>query len=94
MPDLRRNHCWLCKYRSIYGRSIVRQTVNQGHNIDLIYAHWVLLRVALTASDYSVPYILQNHSSDLAVFPKLGRFGGTVLARRILITRSVFLREC
>lgn len=56
------------------------------HDIDLVYAHWVMpqgftawqLRRAL-----GVPYVLQNHSSDLKVFSAFGGLG-RVLARSIV----------
>ncbi len=48
------------------------------HDIDLIYAHWIMpqgLVAHRLHQSMGVPYILQNHSSDLAVFAKLGRIG-------------------
>ncbi|MCY4333424.1 MAG: glycosyltransferase [Litoreibacter sp.] len=59
------------QYRA--AKSLIR-----AQKIDLIYAHWVMPQ-GLVAHRLNrvlgVPYILQNHSSDLAVFEKLGRVG-------------------
>ena len=53
---------------------------------DLIYAHWVMPQ-GLVAwrlhRAFGIPYVLQHHSSDLAVFRKLGGPGET-LARNVL----------
>lgn len=55
-------------------------------NIRFIYAHWVMPQglVAWAVSNFcGVPYALQNHSSDLAVFERAGPAGRS-LARRII----------
>lgn len=55
-------------------------------DIDLVYAHWVMpqgLVAHRLKRSTGTPYILQNHSSDLAVFSKFGR-PGRYLARAIL----------
>ena len=54
--------------------------------IDLIYAHWVMPQgvVAwLLKRKFGIPYVLQNHSSDLSVFAKLGAMG-RMLARSVM----------
>lgn len=54
--------------------------------IDMIYAHWVMPQgvVAwLLKKHFGIPYVLQNHSSDLAVFGKFGKRGRD-LARAII----------
>lgn len=54
--------------------------------IECVYAHWVMPQ-GITAwrlkRSLGIPYILQNHSSDLAVFEKLGSAGRN-LARTLL----------
>lgn len=53
---------------------------------DLVYAHWVMpqgLMAWRLRRAAGIPYVLQNHSSDLTVFDKLGA-GGRRLARAIL----------
>ena len=55
-------------------------------NIDLVYAHWVMpqgLVAWLLKRSTGTPYILQNHSSDLAVFERFGELGKK-LAREII----------
>lgn len=60
--------------------------------IDLVYAHWVmpqgLVAWRLKAAT-GVPYVLQNHSSDLSVFAKAGGVG-RALARRVLGEAAAF----
>ncbi|SIO22547.1 Glycosyltransferase involved in cell wall bisynthesis [Parasphingorhabdus marina DSM 22363] len=54
--------------------------------LDLIYAHWVMpqgLTAWLIRLCTGTPYIIQNHSSDLAVFSRLGG-PGRALARTII----------
>ena len=62
------------------------------HRIDLVYAHWVMPQGVVADQlkrATGVPYILQNHSSDLSVFTKLGK-PGRALARRILRRAEAF----
>jgi len=62
------------------------------HKIDLVYAHWVMPQGVVAEQlrrATNVPYILQNHSSDLSVFTKL-RGPGRALARRILSRAEAF----
>lgn len=52
----------------------------------VVYAHWVMpqgLIAWVLKRRLGIPYILQNHSSDLSVFARLGRLG-RLLARSIL----------
>lgn len=68
-------------------RALVREA-----SIDLIYAHWIMPQgiVAFAISRFmGVPYLLQNHSSDLSVFTK-ARAPGRGLARRILYGAEAF----
>lgn len=54
--------------------------------LNLIYAHWVMpqgLTAWLIKLCTGTPYIIQNHSSDLAVFSRLGA-PGRALARTII----------
>jgi glycosyltransferase involved in cell wall biosynthesis len=53
---------------------------------DLVYAHWVMPQGLVAwrlKRRFGIPYVLQNHSSDLSVFLKLGS-SGRWLARTIL----------
>lgn len=67
------------QYRAV--RKLVRRD-----RTDVIYAHWVMpqgLVAWQVKRKTGMPYILQNHSSDLAVFEKLGELGKK-LARQII----------
>lgn len=87
MPNLRRNP-WLAlqlppylaaQYRAARGQ--LRQRATQ-----LVYAHWVIPQGLVAWQLHratGVPYVLQNHSSDLAVFERLGGVG-RALARAAL----------
>jgi glycosyltransferase involved in cell wall biosynthesis len=79
LPNLRRHPVlWLqvlpflmAEYRAT--RRLVRRL-----RPDVIYAHWVMpqgLVAWMLGRALGVPYILQNHSSDLSVFFKAGRMG-------------------
>lgn len=62
---------FLAQYRA--AKRLIR-----AHDIDLVYAHWIMpqgLVAHQLCRSTGVPYVLQNHSSDLAVFGKLGRIG-------------------
>ncbi len=93
MPNLRRNPLLALQIPFyLWAQYRAAKRLIKDHNIDLIYAHWVMPQGVVAQRlnrSTGVPYILQNHSSDLAVFQKLGRFG-TLLARRILTNAQAF----
>lgn len=63
----------------------VRKLVKRDRT-DMLYAHWVMpqgLVAWQVKRKTGTPYILQNHSSDLTVFEKLGKLGKK-LARQII----------
>jgi glycosyltransferase involved in cell wall biosynthesis len=62
-------------------KSIIRQ-----EKIDLIYAHWVMPQGIVArrlSKTTNIPYVIQNHSSDLSVFAKFGSVG-IAAARAVL----------
>lgn len=68
-------------------RGIVRRL-----GVDCIYAHWVMPQGVVAwriKRSLGIPYILQNHSSDLAVFAKAGSIGEK-LARSVLLEAAHF----
>ena len=95
LPNLKRRP-WLAaqllpflwsEYRA--AARIVRQ-----QKIDLIYAHWVMpqgLVAFILNKRLGTPYVLQNHSSDLTVFDRLGRFGPGVAAAIIRGAKRLFV---
>lgn len=63
------------------------------HKIDLVYAHWVMPQglIAMWLNRTKrVPYVLQNHSSDLRVFGKLGHVGNGLARQVIRSARHLF----
>lgn len=55
-------------------------------SVNLVYAHWVMPQGLVAwrlKQTLGIPYVLQNHSSDLTVFEKLGETGRK-LARQII----------
>jgi glycosyltransferase involved in cell wall biosynthesis len=61
--------------------------------INLIYAHWAmpqaLVAMWLNRTE-GIPYVIQNHSSDLRVFGKFGRAGNAIARRVIRSARHLF----
>lgn len=87
LPNLSRNPLLYLQVPPFLASQYIaaRRTVRSS-SIDLVYAHWILPQGLIAwqlAKACGVPYILQNHSSDLAVFERLGRLGAK-LARAIL----------
>lgn len=87
LPNLRRNPLLylqvpiflICQY--LAAKKLSRQT-----GANLVYAHWIMpqgLIAWLLKKSTGIPYILQNHSSDLAVFESLVA-PGRLLAQAIL----------
>jgi hypothetical protein len=94
LPNLRRNPVLLgqvppflwAEYRA--ARRIVSE-----QKIDLIYAHWVMpqgLVAHWLSRRTGVRYVLHNHSSDLAVFSRLGGTGLGIARRVIEGSRVMF----
>ncbi|MEM6549922.1 MAG: glycosyltransferase [Pseudomonadota bacterium] len=76
----------------LWAQYAAARAIARDAEIDLVYAHWVMPQglVAFALRRFAgVPYVLQNHSSDLAVFAKFGR-PGRALARLILRRCSAF----
>ena len=87
LPNLRRNPLRAFQIRLfLWAQYRAGKRVLKSRQIDLVYAHWVMPQgiVAHRLNKITgVPYVLQNHSSDLAVFSKLGGVGRAI-ARKIL----------
>ena len=87
LPNLKRRP-WLAAQvlPFIIAQFAAARTLVSEREIDLVYAHWVMPQ-GLVAwwlhRKVGVPYVLQNHSSDLRVFGKLGGVGNA-LARAIV----------
>lgn len=87
LPNLRRNPMlYLQVPPFLVSQYLAAKRTVRSSNIDLVYAHWVLPQGLIAwqlARACGVPYILQNHSSDLTVFERLGSLGRNV-ARAVL----------
>ena len=87
LPNLRRNPLVAAQIPPfLLAEFAAARRLVRDNRIDLVYAHWVMpqgliARWLLRAAN--VPYVVQNHSSDLAVFSKAGRFGRAA-ARAVL----------
>lgn len=93
MPNIRRNPALalqilpflLGEYRA--AKHLVHRTC-----VDLVYAHWVMPQGPVAwrlKRRFGTPYVLQNHSSDLSAFLKLGS-AGKALARTVLREAALF----
>ncbi len=87
LPNLRRNpFLWAQVPPFMLAEYLAARRLARRIDADCIYAHWIMpqglvawrLKRAL-----GIPYVLQNHSSDLAVFDKAGE-AGRKLARMVL----------
>ncbi|OBV11141.1 glycosyltransferase [Erythrobacter dokdonensis] len=84
LPNLRRNPFLLGQlplFLAAQARAALRLSREGG--FDCIYAHWVMpqgLVARWLSQRTGIPYVLQTHSSDLAVFAKLGVAGRAMAA--------------
>jgi glycosyltransferase involved in cell wall biosynthesis len=87
LPNLKRNPLLLAQVPPFLlaeffaARRLVRE-----RNIDLVYAHWVMPQglVAWQLHRFTgTPFVIQNHSSDVDVFARLGR-PGRALAKKVI----------
>ena len=93
LPNVRRNPLLALQILPfLLAQAHSARKIVRSKGIDLIYAHWVMPQglVALWLKKrLGVPYILQTHSSDLAIFNKASKPGRS-LARSILRESSHF----
>ncbi|MEE4289789.1 MAG: glycosyltransferase [Erythrobacter sp.] len=84
LPNLRRNPLLFGQvplFLAAQARAALR--LCREREFDCIYAHWVMpqgLVARWVGKRTGIPYVLQTHSSDLAVFSKLGRVGERIAA--------------
>lgn len=87
LPNVRRNPALALLIPSfLWSQYRAANKLVKQDNVDLIYAHWVMPQGLVAwrlKRATGIPYILQNHSSDLAVFEKFGE-PGKKLARQII----------
>lgn len=87
LPNLRRNPGLAFQIPPfIWSQYRAAKAVVKRGKVDVIYAHWVMPQGIIAwrlKRATGTPYILQNHSSDVAVFEKLGE-PGKRLARLVI----------
>jgi glycosyltransferase involved in cell wall biosynthesis len=87
LPNIKRNPLILGQLPLfLWSEYATARRVVATRGIDLVYAHWVMPQGMVAnwiRKTTGVPYVVQNHSSDLAVFDKLGAAGRAV-ARSVL----------
>ncbi|MBH5323027.1 glycosyltransferase [Aurantiacibacter sediminis] len=87
LPNIRRNPFLLTQIAPFMAAGYrAASRIVRERNIDFIYAHWVMPQGLIAHRlhrKFDIPYVLQNHSSDLAVFDKLGG-AGRRMARAII----------
>jgi glycosyltransferase involved in cell wall biosynthesis len=87
LPNIKRNPLILGQLPFfLWSEYATARRIVKARNIDLVYAHWVMPQGVVARwirKTTGVPYFVQNHSSDLAVFGKLGAVGRSV-ARSVL----------
>ena len=87
LPNIRRNPALALQVPFfLWNQYLAARKLVKRERTDLIYAHWVMPQGLVAwhvKRKTGTPYILQNHSSDLAVFGKLGE-PGKKLARQII----------
>ena len=86
-PNIKRNPLLLIQVPSFLIAAVLATLkFTEEYAINLIYAHWVMpqgLVAYWTKKINKIPYVLQNHSSDIRIFDKIG-FLGRCLARKII----------
>ena len=87
MPNVKRNPLLALQIPPfVWAEYHVAKRLVREQGFDLIYAHWVMpqgLVAHWLLRATGVPYVIQNHSSDLSVFARFGAPGKSV-ARKII----------
>ena len=87
LPNLRRNPLlWAQVPPFVLAEYFAARRLARRIGPDCTYAHWIMPQGLVAwrlKRDLGIPYVLQNHSSDLAVFDKAGGVGRK-LARMLL----------
>lgn len=87
LPNIRRNPALgLLLPQFILAQLRAANRIAKRESVNLVYAHWVMPQGFVAwrlKRKLGIPYVLQNHSSDLSVFEKL-KEPGRKLARQII----------
>jgi len=98
LPNVKRNPLLIAQIPAfLWAEYTAAKRLIREQGIDLIYAHWVMpqglvARYLLKAT--GVPYAIQNHSSDLRVFAKLGEPGKSMARAIVRDARTMFCVNC
>lgn len=90
LPNIRRSPLLVLQLPFLLLSAICYLLFNKNvQNIDLLYAHWVVPNGLVAWIVNKIPYVVQNHSSDLRILVKIPLIGKP-LARAIIRNASVF----
>lgn len=94
LPNLKRRP-WLATQilPFVCAEYFAAKRIVRDEHIDLVYAHWVMPQGFVARwlnRTTGVPYIVQNHSSDLSVFHRAGSVGRAVARKIVRDARRMF----
>ena len=94
LPNVKRNPLLIAQIPFfLWAEYTAAKRLIREKGIDFIYAHWVMpqgLVARWLSKATGVPYAIQNHSSDLKVFAKLGGPGKSMARAIIRDARTMF----
>ncbi len=94
LPNLKRNPLLSLQVLPfLWAEYVAAKRIIREEGIDLVYAHWVMPQGVVArrlSRTTKVPYVIQNHSSDLSVFFKAGKFGQAAARAIIREARTLF----
>ena len=94
LPNLKRNPLLAVQILPfLWAEYAAAKQIIRDEGIDLVYAHWVMPQGVVArwlGRATGVPYVLQNHSSDISVFSKAGSIGRAAARSIIREARAMF----
>jgi glycosyltransferase involved in cell wall biosynthesis len=94
LPNIKRNPFLICQIPAfLWAEYLAAKRIVVERGIDLVYAHWIMpqgLVARWLSKSTGVRYAIQNHSSDLTVFSKLGGVGRSVARAIIRESHAMF----
>ncbi|HSV43100.1 MAG TPA: glycosyltransferase, partial [Candidatus Bathyarchaeia archaeon] len=98
LPNIKRNPLLIFQIPFfLFSQFWVARRLCKKYNITLVYAHWVMpqgITAYLLHGLLRIPYILQNHSSDLSIFRKIPIFGKSMARAIINKATRLFCVNC
>lgn len=94
LPNLKRNPLLSLQVLPfLWAEYVAAKRIIREEDIDLVYAHWVMPQGVVArrlSRATNVPYVIQNHSSDIAIFLKAGDLGRSAARKIIREARGMF----